>query len=65
MNTDDIWEVRIQTGVDAIRLLGFLDRNTFVVLTNGFFKKQQKTPSQEIRLAERRKHEYLLRKEMK
>ena len=34
VNTDDIWEVRIQTGADAIRLLGFLWGNTFVVLTN-------------------------------
>ena len=33
-----------------------------VILTNGFAKKAQKTPSQEIKLAEQRKQDYLLRK---
>ena len=42
----------------AFRLLGFLDKGNLVVLTNGFTKKTQKTPTQEIDIAEQRKQEY-------
>jgi len=38
----------------------YLD-NRIIVLTNGFAKKTQKTPSQEIHLAEQRKRDYLRR----
>ncbi len=61
VNTADIWEVRIQFGNNIFRLLGFLDEGQLVVLTNGFAKKTQKTPTREIELAERRKHDYLSR----
>jgi phage-related protein len=33
-----------------------------LILTNGFTKKEQKTPKSEIELAEQRKKEYLSRK---
>lgn len=56
--TDDIWEVKIDFGGDAFRLLGFFDKGNLVVLTNGFAKKTQKTPASEIGLAERRKKDY-------
>lgn len=59
VNTDDIWEVRIQFGGDIFRLLGFFFDTTAVVLTNGFAKKTQKTPLQEIALAEQRKRAYM------
>jgi len=62
VNTDDIWEVRIQFGGNIFRLLGFFDGTTLLILTNGFAKKSQKTPRQEIDLATRRKNEYLSRK---
>ena len=55
VNTDDIWEVRIQFGGDIFRLLGFFENETLVILTNGFAKKTQKTPSSEIDLAASRK----------
>ena len=61
-NTDDIWEVRARIGSNSFRLLGFIDSNEFVILTNGFAKKSQKTPKQEIELAEQRKVDYLSRK---
>lgn len=61
VNTDDIWEVRVQFGGDIFRILGFFVGSGELVLTNGFAKKRQKTPRQEIVLAERRKKEYLLR----
>jgi phage-related protein len=62
--TDDIWEVRAEFGGDAFRLLGFWDSGTLIILTNGFAKKTDKTPTREIALAERRKRDYLNRKRM-
>ena len=61
-NTDDLWEIRIQQGNNIFRLLGFFDAVNFVVLTNGFQKKTQKTPKAEILLSEQRKKDYLTRK---
>jgi len=61
-STDDIWEVRARVGSNSFRLLGFIDDNEFVILTNGFAKKSQKTPKKEINLAEQRKADYLSRK---
>ncbi|MGB8212335.1 MAG: type II toxin-antitoxin system RelE/ParE family toxin [Anaerolineales bacterium] len=43
-------------------LLGFFDGGALVILTNGFAKKAQKTPAQEIALAVRRKEDYLARR---
>lgn len=60
--TSGLWEVRIQMGSDAIRLLGFFDGGRLVVLTNGFAKKTQKTPARELLLAEQRKRDYMLRR---
>src|SRR5690606_28802740 len=62
VGTDDIWEVRIDLGNDTLRLLGFFDRGNLVVLTNGFMKKTQKTPQNEIKIAEARKRDYLRRR---
>lgn len=59
--TDDIWEVRVVSGSDTFRLLGFMDKGNLVVLTNGFAKKSQKTPTSEIDVAEQRKRDYLSR----
>lgn len=56
--TDEIWEVRVETLGLAVRLLGFFDGKNFIVLTNGFLKKTDKVPKQEIALAETRKHDY-------
>ena len=41
-NTDNIVEVRIQVGNNNFRLLGFEHNSKFVILTNGFRKKDQK-----------------------
>ena len=61
-NTQDIWEVRVQAGSNIFRFLGFFSNSNFIVLTNGFQKKTQKTPKAEITLSEKRKQEYLGRK---
>jgi len=62
VDSEGIWEVRIQFGNDIFRLLGFFEDGTLLILTNGFAKKTQKTPPQEIALAVRRKEEYLARR---
>ena len=62
VDSEGIWEVRIQFGNDIFRLLSFFDGGTLLILTNGFAKKTQKTPPQEITLAVRRKEDYLSRR---
>nr|VFK17495.1 MAG: Phage-related protein [Candidatus Kentron sp. LFY] len=62
--TDEIWEVRIDVGGDTFRILGFPDGKRFVVLNHAFQKKTRKTPEKEIRVAEKRKHDYLARKKL-
>jgi phage-related protein len=61
--TDDIWEVRVRHSNNIFRLLGFFDRENVVVLNHAFTKKTQKTPRQEIRIAEQRKRDYQRRKQ--
>ena len=58
-NTAGIYECRIDFGGNTYRLLGFFHLGSFVVLTNGFMKKTQKTPKEEIELSERRKRDFL------
>jgi len=62
VNTDDIWEVRVQVGNNIFRLLGFLDGESLVILNHAFQKKTQKTPKKEIQIAEARKKNYLNRR---
>jgi len=61
VNTDGIWEVRIQSGNNAYRLLCFKFKNRIIVLTNGFHKKTQKTHKNEILSAEKRKSDWIRR----
>ncbi|MDF1876310.1 type II toxin-antitoxin system RelE/ParE family toxin [Sulfurimonas sp. SAG-AH-194-L11] len=60
-NCDDIIEIRAQIGKNNFRLLGFENKGTLVILTNGFKKKDQKILKSEITLVEKRKKEYLSR----
>lgn len=62
VNTDEIWEVRVQVGGNIFRLLGFFDGDNLVVLNHAFQKKTQKTPLKEIKIAENRRRDYLTRK---
>jgi phage-related protein len=61
-STDDIWEVRVQSGNNAFRLLGFWDTGKFIILCHAFAKKSQEVPDKEIRVAEERKKDYFRRK---
>ncbi|MFM9986504.1 MAG: type II toxin-antitoxin system RelE/ParE family toxin [Flavobacteriales bacterium] len=56
--TDGLYEIRIQVGSDIFRIFCFFDRGKLVVLANGFQKKSQKTPKNEIEKALKIKGEY-------
>jgi phage-related protein len=56
--TDGLFEIRVQQGSDIFRIFCFFDRGKLVVLANGFQKKTQKTPKQEIEKALKIKDEY-------
>ncbi len=62
-STDGIWEVRIKVGTNIYRIFSFWDKNNLIVLTHGMIKKSQKTPKNEIKIAESYKKEYFRRKE--
>jgi phage-related protein len=57
-NTNGLYEIRIQLASDIFRIFCFFDKGQLVVLANGFQKKTQKTPKQEIELALKIKAEY-------
>ncbi len=57
-NADGLYEIRVQIGSDIFRIFCFFDQGKLVVLANGFQKKTQKTPKQEIETALKIKEEY-------
>ena len=57
-STDGLYEIRIQLASDIFRIFCFFDEGKLVVLANGFQKKTQKTPKQEIVKALKIKEEY-------
>jgi phage-related protein len=57
-HTDGLFEIRVQQGSDIFRIFCFFDQGQLVVLANGFQKKTQKTPKQEIEKALKIKEEY-------
>jgi phage-related protein len=50
--------VRVEVGSDIFRVFSFFDRGKLIILVNGFQKKTQKTPKDEIELAEKLKKQY-------
>lgn len=62
---DGIFELRAKFGSNISRLLFFYDEGKLVLLTNGFVKKDRKTPRQEIELAKVYRADYFARKEHK
>lgn len=58
-----IYEIRVEVGSDISRVFSFFDKGQLVVLVNGFQKKSQKTPKNEIDLAEKLKKEYFNEKD--
>jgi phage-related protein len=56
--TDGLYEIRVQLGSDIFRIFCFFDAGKLIIITNGFQKKTQKTPKQEIEKALKIKHDY-------
>ena len=65
VGTDGIWEIRIQSGNNIFRLLGFLNGNNIVILNHAFQKKTKKTPKNVIQIAETRKKDFLKKRQEK
>ena len=61
--TDGIYEIRVEYESNIYRILCFFDKGNLVVLINSFQKKTQKTPSGEIKLAEKLKKQYFIDKQ--
>lgn len=57
-STNGLYEIRVQYGSDIFRIFCFFDQGQLIVLANGFQKKTQKTPKNEIELAEKLKKQY-------
>lgn len=58
---DGIFELRCKFGSDITRVLYFFYYEGTIVLTNGFVKKTQKTPKDEIQIAKDRRKDFIER----
>ncbi len=58
---DGIYEIRAKVASDITRVLYFFVINKKIILTNGFVKKTQKMPDNEIALAKKYRKDYLER----
>lgn len=56
--TKGLYEIRVEVGSNIYRIFSFFDEGNLVVLGNGFQKKSQKTPKQEIEKALKIMEEY-------
>ena len=56
--TSGLYEIRVEAGSNIFRVLSFFDEGQLIILLNGFQKKSQKTPKNEIELAEKLKKQY-------
>jgi phage-related protein len=54
----DLYEIRVSFGNNIFRIFCFFDKDRLVIVLNGFQKKTQKTPRNEIDRAIRLKKEY-------
>ena len=58
---DGIFELRTISGTNLSRSLFFSYINKKIVITNGFIKKTQRTPRNEIELAKKYRNDYIER----
>jgi phage-related protein len=56
-----IWEVRAEYAGNTYRILAATAKGNRVILLHGFQKKSQKTPRQDMEIAEQRQKRYLQR----
>ena len=57
-STNGLYEARIQLSSNIWRVFCFFDNGNLIILLNGFQKKTQKTPKNEIELVEKLKKQY-------
>lgn len=57
----DLWEVRVEYAGNIYRVLAALAKDNRVVLLHGFQKKSQKTPRQDMEIAQQRQKRYFQR----
>ena len=57
-NSTGIFEIRVEVGSDIFRVFSFFDKGNLIILLNGFQKKTQKTPKNQLELAEKLKKQY-------
>jgi phage-related protein len=60
--SDEIWECRVRTQSNAIRILGLFVNGDTLVLTHGYAKKSRRTDAREIKVAEKYRSDYLTSK---
>ena len=60
---DGIFELRCKVGRNITRTLYFFYVEKKIIITNGFVKKTQRTPRNEIDLAKSRREDYIRREE--
>lgn len=61
---DGLFEIRVECESNIFRIFCCFDKGSLVVLFNGFQKKTQKTPVQELELAKKLQKEYFAQQEM-
>jgi len=61
--TNGLYEIRIELGGNIFRVFCCFDEGKLIVLFNGFQKKSQKTPKNELMKAEKLKEEYFKKKD--
>lgn len=64
-DTDGLYEIRVEVGSNIFRVFSFFDKGRLIVLLNGFQKKTNRTPLNELQIAENLKKEYFNEKERK
>ena len=60
-----LYEIRVEEGGNIYRIFCCMDEGRLVILFNGFQKKTQKTPPEEIERAKRIMNEYFAQKNKK
>ncbi|WP_346319675.1 type II toxin-antitoxin system RelE/ParE family toxin [Chitinophaga sp. YIM B06452] len=62
--TDGLFEIRVECESNIFRIFCCFDKGNLVILFNGFQKKTQKTPVQELEQAQKLQKEYFLQKHL-
>lgn len=62
-DADGLYEIRVEVGCNIFRIFCCFDEGSLVILFNGFQKKTQKTPKQQIERAKKMMNDYFNEKE--